>query len=162
MSRLDLNTKICYNKTIWSNRKEVVMKHVRPTVLVPVIAALGIGLINATLATPLYAATYTIQQGADAARGSSQPADLFGTSGVFTTISNTLLFIIGALSVVMLIYGGIRYTISGGNSTAVTAAKNTILYAIVGLIIALLAFALINFVLGTLTNPAGGSGFTNT
>jgi hypothetical protein len=57
------------------------------------------------------------------------------------------LFIIGAISVIMLIIGGIRYVVSGGDSSAVTSAKNTILYAIVGIIVALLAYALVNFVL---------------
>lgn len=73
-----------------------------------------------------------------------------GSDAIFTTIINTLLFIIGALSVVMLIYGGIRYTISSGDAARVTAAKNTIMYAIVGLIVAFLAFAIVNWVLGAL------------
>jgi len=49
--------------------------------------------------------------------------------------------------VIMLIWGGIRYTTSAGNSANVTAAKNTIMYAIIGLIIAFLAFAIVNWVL---------------
>ena len=73
-----------------------------------------------------------------------------GSDSIFTTIINTLLFIIGVLSVVMLIYGGIRYTISSGDAARVTAAKNTIMYAIVGLIVAFLAFAIVNWVLGAL------------
>ncbi len=51
----------------------------------------------------------------------------------------------------MLIIGGIRYTISGGDSTAVTSAKNTILYAVIGIIVALLAYAIVNFVLDSFT-----------
>ena len=47
----------------------------------------------------------------------------------------------------MLIIGGIRYTVSGGDSGAVTSAKNTILYAVVGIIVAVLAYAIVNFVL---------------
>lgn len=66
----------------------------------------------------------------------------------FTNGINTALFILGALSVVMMIFGGIRYTISGGDSTAVTAAKNTILYAVIGLVVALLSFSISNFVIG--------------
>ena len=50
----------------------------------------------------------------------------------------------------MLIYGGIRYTTSGGNANSVTAAKNTIMYAVIGLIIAIFAFAIVNFVVGEL------------
>ena len=47
----------------------------------------------------------------------------------------------------MLIIGGIRYVISGGDSKKVTDAKNTIMYAIIGLIIAILAYAIVNFVI---------------
>ena len=89
-----------------------------------------------------------IQGGINAAKPSGAVAtDL---NDVFTTVVNVLLFVIGAISVVMLIFGGIRYTLSAGDSGAVTAAKNTILYAIVGLIIAFLAFAIVNWVLTAL------------
>lgn len=85
--------------------------------------------------------------------GDSVPQNLFGgDNSVFTTIVNVLLFLIGAISVIMLIYGGIRYTISGGNSANVTAAKNTIMYAIIGLIVAFLAFAIVNWVLKAVLN----------
>jgi len=91
-----------------------------------------------------------IQAGALAAQGNNQPATLFGIAGVFTVISNTMLFIVGALSVLMLIIGGLKYVVSGGNSSAVANAKNTVLYAIVGLIVSLMAYAAINFVLNSL------------
>ena len=91
----------------------------------------------------------SLSSGVDCANpGEGVPQTLFGGEGsIFTTIVNVLLFIIGAISVIMLIIGGIRYTVSGGDSAAVTAAKNTILYAIVGLIVAFLAFAIVNWVL---------------
>ncbi|NTW61730.1 hypothetical protein HGB24_03555 [Candidatus Saccharibacteria bacterium] len=92
----------------------------------------------------------TIENGANNAQGASQASNLFGDDGVFKNITNAALFIIGAVSVLMLIYGGIRYTISGGDSAAVTAAKNTIMYAIVGIIVALMAFAIVNWVLKAL------------
>jgi len=92
--------------------------------------------------------------GAGAARGEGQPEHLFGDSGIITEITNVLLFIVGILSVIMLIYGGLRYVISGGDSKKVTDAKNTIMYAIIGLIIAILSFALVNFVVGAFA-PAG-------
>ncbi len=65
-----------------------------------------------------------------------------------STVVNILLFIIGTLSVIMIILGGIRYVISQGDSTQITNAKNTILYAVIGLIVALLAYAIVNFVVG--------------
>ncbi len=94
--------------------------------------------------------TYTVEVGVDCAQGEGTPATLFGANSIFNTIVNVLLFLIGAISVIMLIIGGIRYTISAGDSGNVTAAKNTILYAIVGLVIAFLAFAIVNWVLGAL------------
>lgn len=87
--------------------------------------------------------------GAQCSQPTNTSSDLFGTGGIFTKITNVLLFIIGAISVIMLIIGGIRYVVSGGDSSAVTAAKNTILYAVIGIIVALLAYALVNFVIGS-------------
>ena len=72
------------------------------------------------------------------------------TNGVVTTIANTALFIIGSVAVLMLIYGGIRYTISGGDEKAITSAKNTILYSVIGIVVAVAAYAIVNFVIGTL------------
>jgi len=96
--------------------------------------------------------TYTLSNGIDCAKGADTPTTLFGGEGsIFTTVVNVLLFVIGAISVIMLIYGGIRYTTSAGDSGAVTSAKNTIMYAIIGLIIAFLAFAVVNWVLGAIT-----------
>ncbi len=88
--------------------------------------------------------------GLDCAKGEDVPDQLFGEGSIFTTVVNVMLFIIGAISVIMLIFGGIRYTTSAGNAAAVTAAKNTIMYAIIGLVVAFLAFAVVNWVLGQL------------
>ncbi len=118
--------------------------------------ALGVG----TLALPATGVqALGIQGGANSAKGNGQSACIVdGAKGgencsaednLFQTITNVLLFIIGGISVIMLIIGGIRYTISGGDSSAVTAAKNTILYAVVGIVVALLAYAIVNFVLGS-------------
>ena len=63
---------------------------------------------------------------------------------------NIMLFAVGILAVIMLIWGGIRYVLSGGDSGAVSSAKKTILYAVVGLIVAILAYAIVNFVITTI------------
>lgn len=93
----------------------------------------------------------SVQEGAEAARGDGMPAELIGKDGVFTQITNTVLYIVGIVSVIMLIYGGLRYVTSGGDSKKVTDAKNTILYAIIGLIISILAFSIVNFVINAVT-----------
>lgn len=92
----------------------------------------------------------TLQEGAEAARCDGCPADLFGDAGVFKQVTNTILYVVGIIAVIMLIIGGIRYVISGGDSKKVTDAKNTVLYAIIGLVIAFLAFAIVNFVISAL------------
>lgn len=102
--------------------------------------------------------------GANAARGSDQPSDLFGQAGIFSTITNVMLFIVGGVSVLMIIIGGLRYVLSGGDSGNVSAAKNTILYAIVGIIVSLLAYAVVSFVVSSFANNSGGgfaSGFNS-
>lgn len=68
-------------------------------------------------------------------------------SELIGTIVNTLLFLVGTLAVIMIIVGGILYTISNGDAGKVTKAKNTLTYAIVGLVVAFVAFALVNWVL---------------
>lgn len=88
-----------------------------------------------------------IRDGIEAAKTDEMPSELLGPSGVFTGITNTILYFIGIISVIMLIFGGLKYALSAGDSKKVTDAKNTILYALIGLIISVLAYAIVNFVL---------------
>ena len=109
----------------------------------------------AGVASGMDASALTLREGAEAARCDGCPSDLFGDAGVFKQITNTILYIVGIVAVVMLIIGGIKYVISGGDSKKVTDAKNTVLYAIIGLVIAFLAFAIVNFVIDAL--PGGNT-----
>lgn len=68
---------------------------------------------------------------------------------IVKNVVNVLLYILGIISVIMIIVGGIRYTTSGGDSSGVKSAKDTILYAIIGLVVAIMAYAIVNFVLGS-------------
>ena len=54
-----------------------------------------------------------VQGGADKGRGEGVPTQLFGdnNSGVLTQMINMMLFAVGILSVIMLIYGGLRYVL---------------------------------------------------
>jgi len=96
----------------------------------------------------------TMANGQGCGQGTGMSGQLWGPDGIFTIIVNTILFVIGGIAVLMLIYGGIRYTISGGDEKAVTSAKNTILYAVIGIIVAVLAYAIVNFVLTALIGTA--------
>lgn len=85
----------------------------------------------------------------------SQPDNLFGPNGVFQQVSNILIFLVGAISVIMLIFGGLRYVVSTGEKGRVEDAKNTILYAVIGIVVAILAYAIVGFVTGSLTQNVG-------
>lgn len=95
-----------------------------------------------------------VASGAECVAPQGARANLFGEGGIFMTVTNILIFIIGAIAVVMLIIGGIRYTLSQGDQSAITSAKNTILYAIIGIVVAVLAFGAVNFITSQLPTGA--------
>lgn len=63
---------------------------------------------------------------------------------------NIVLGLIGLLAVGVMVYGGAQYTTSAGDAAKATKARNIIIYGLVGLIVALMAFAIVNFVSGTI------------
>lgn len=65
--------------------------------------------------------------------------------------------VVGAVSVIMIIYGGFRYITSGGASERVGNAKNTLIYAVIGLIIVALAQLIVHFVLNQSNNVQNGT-----
>ncbi len=117
-----------------------ILLFVLPLLLIGFVATIGFTDVSAL----------TLREGAEAARCDGCPANLFGDTGVFKQVTNTILYIVGIIAVIMLIIGGIKYVVSGGDSKKVTDAKNTVLYAIIGLVIAFLAFAIVNFVISAL------------
>lgn len=60
---------------------------------------------------------------------------------------NIFSVVVGFISVIMIIVGGLKYITSGGDSGNITGAKNTILYAIIGLVVVALAQIVVRFVL---------------
>lgn len=75
------------------------------------------------------------------------------TPGSNRTVSNTLqqvinilIFVVGSVSVLMVIIGALRYTLAQGDSGAINSAKNTIIYAIIGIVLSMTAYGLVNFV----------------
>jgi glucose uptake protein GlcU len=102
---------------------------------------LGIGVF---VAVPVSADIYDCETYPDSILCQNQDEDLMT---YVKNIVNTMLYVLGALSVIMIIYGGIRYTTSAGDAKHVESAKNTIMYAVVGLVVALLAYAIVNFVI---------------
>jgi TRAP-type C4-dicarboxylate transport system permease small subunit len=63
---------------------------------------------------------------------------------------NLALMIGGGLSIIFIVVGGLKYTLSTGDPNQTNAAKNTIMYAIIGLIFSLLAFTIVQIAARTL------------
>lgn len=74
---------------------------------------------------------------------------------LFGRIIEVLLFFVGAVALGFLIWGSLRFILSGGDPKAVGSAKNTMTYAVIGLVLILLSFAILNFVGNFLGLPAG-------
>ena len=123
--------------------RKIFTKLILPLVICGILFGVG-------AASSFDASAMTLREGAEAAKCTDCPENLFGDQGVFKTVTNTVLYIVGVVAVIMLIIGGIKYVVSGGDAKKVTDAKNTVLYAIIGLIIAFLAFAIVNFVITSL------------
>lgn len=85
-------------------------------------------------------------------------------NSLIPTILNIIQVTIGVLAlvaVIVIIFAGVRYTTSAGDAGKVKKAKDSILYGIIGLVIAILAFAIVNFVLSSLTKKPTTGGNSN-
>lgn len=111
---------------------------------------------------PMLAPSVAMAQATDPSNNLSCGADINLTPGQTCTLDSNAdnrvnniirtairLFqvIVGLISVVMIIVGGLKYITSGGDSGSVGSAKNTILYALVGIVVVALAEIIVQFVL---------------
>jgi len=61
-------------------------------------------------------------------------------------VGKTIIFFVGAISVLVLIYAGFTYITSLGDPGKMTLAKKMILYAIIGIVISIAAGVVVSFV----------------
>ena len=140
--------------------KETLKKIGKGAVALSFLAIFGLGLVTApAMAAPSDECDTSsgIGGGINCAHGENTPSDMTGASGIVNTVINTMLFIVGILSVIMIIFAGIRYVTAHGDKGQVESAKNTLIYAIVGLIIAIVAYALVNWVANLFGSGSGSS-----
>ena len=78
-------------------------------------------------------------------------------NGLIKTIINIVSIVVGVVAVIMIIFGGLKYITSGGESSNVSSAKNTIIYAIIGLVVVALAQFIVRFVLDRSINGTQGA-----
>jgi hypothetical protein len=63
------------------------------------------------------------------------------------------LWFLGALAFVFVIYGGILYLTSGGDSDKTKKARDTLLYAVIGVIVIVLALVIVQWAKSIGTSP---------
>lgn len=71
-----------------------------------------------------------------------------GANSVMLGVLNTIYIVAGITAVIVIIFGGIAFAISGGDVGKVKFARDTILYALIGMVVVMLAFVLTNYVIG--------------
>lgn len=69
---------------------------------------------------------------------------------VFLEASRMILGVVGALLLVMLVYGGVLWLISGGSEKMVSKGKETLVDAVIGLAIVFGSYVIIQFILKAL------------
>lgn len=83
---------------------------------------------------------------------SDSPSNIQGATGsegsfrsILRTIINFVLYFLGLIATIMVIYGGFLYITSQGEDTE--KAKKVLMYAVIGIVIILISFALVNTLL---------------
>lgn len=104
-----------------------------------------------------------LQQVGTQVYGSSAPADIKVTIG---NIVQALLGFIGMIFLILIIFGGIQWMLSGGNEKKIEEAKGRIVSATIGLVIIVMAysiaFSITKYLAGAVSDaqPSAGSGGT--
>lgn len=92
-----------------------------------------------------------VSKGIDTATTSEmQGKSIDGKDGLIKTVVNILLWAVGILSVIMIIFSGFRYITSAGDASKTKSAQSTLTYSVVGLIVAIMAYAIVNMVINRL------------
>ena len=92
-----------------------------------------------------------VSKGIDTATTSEMKGkSIDGKDGLIKTVVNVLLWAVGILSVIMIIFSGFRYITSAGDASKTKSAQSTLTYSVVGLIVAIMAYAIVNMVINRL------------
>ncbi|HEX8964831.1 MAG TPA: hypothetical protein VF820_00175 [Patescibacteria group bacterium] len=73
-----------------------------------------------------------------------------GTVGLFANIIHGSLIFVGSVTVILIIFSGYKFMMSGGDAKQVEGARKTFTFAIVGLLVVLFSFFLLN-IIGSIT-----------
>ena len=127
------------------------MKKMILSVLIVACSVFGFSAISvASLSTNVsaQAANSVVKKGITTATTTDmQNKSIAGEGGLISILINFLLWTVGVLSVVMIIFSGFRYITSAGDAAKTKSAQTALTYSIVGLIVAVLAWVIVKMIL---------------
>jgi len=85
-----------------------------------------------------------VSGGAGCATAQGQPT----VDTLIKSVLKILSWVVGVISIIMIIIAGFFYVTSNGDTNKIGTAKNTLIYAIVGIVVVAFAQAIVQFVLG--------------
>lgn len=81
------------------------------------------------------------------AAGCDEGKETAQNSPKIASAMNIVFFVIGVISVIVLIYGGVRYMLAQGLAAELSQAQHTIIYGVVGLVVSLSGWAIVSFII---------------
>lgn len=80
--------------------------------------------------------------------GNNNP--IAGSEGIILRVVRILSYVVGVASVLMVIFGGLKFITANGDSNNISSGRNTILYALIGVVVFLISQLIIRFVLSNI------------
>ena len=126
------------------------------------VLVLGLGLIGGASVSAVGESTQKACEGLTSLGVDCDDSKTAGevAAGPISSLVNILLIVVGAICVVMIIFGGFKFVTSGGDTDKTKSARNTIIYAAIGLAIVLLSSFIVGFVFDAASDIGGGSNDT--
>ena len=118
----------------------------RSTITLLILATLMAGMFLATTSLPAGAQEICSVPGASES-GLCTPAPANPVNSTLETVINLLLTLVGVISVITIIIGGIQYMTSAGDASKTNKARSTIIYSVVAIVVAIMARSIVLFVL---------------
>lgn len=75
-----------------------------------------------------------------------------GISGIILNVADYAIYIIAAISVIMIIYAGLLFVLDGGSGEKSGKARKIIINVIIGIVIALLSYTIVSVVSSVVNN----------
>ena len=100
---------------------------------------------------PVYALDVNPAQGCDIQQGAPSLGCL---AQIIPNVINYLFMFLGAVAVIFLLFGALKFVISRGDPKALQSARGTMTYAVIGLVVILLSFAIIQIITNLLGLPS--------